>query len=181
MGSSPLARGLRPGCLAPARRARIIPARAGFTSPASRPTLTLPDHPRSRGVYQGLRGSVTSTPGSSPLARGLPPPTRNDRRPPGIIPARAGFTGATWGSRPRTRDHPRSRGVYVAGNNIFDGVVGSSPLARGLRIGSVYLVPKGRIIPARAGFTSGRVVRAPTPRDHPRSRGVYTFSTHISS
>ena len=31
MGSSPLARGLRPGVLQMSNRARIIPARAGFT------------------------------------------------------------------------------------------------------------------------------------------------------
>ena len=52
-------------------------------------------------------------------------------------------------------------------------VLGSSPLARGLR----HARPPGlggcRIIPARAGFTM-RTGTTPSPRaDHPRSRGVY--------
>ena len=51
---------------------------------------------------------------------------------------------------------------------------GSSPLARGLRRALLGVGDADRIIPARAGFTSGR----PTPSgrlwDHPRSRGVYS-------
>ena len=50
-GSSPLARGLRYDDHRGPERARIIPARAGFTIilPGLRPIIT--DHPRSRGVY----------------------------------------------------------------------------------------------------------------------------------
>ena len=33
-----------------------------------------------------------------------------------------------------------------------------------------------RIIPARAGFTSGALLPTEVARDHPRSRGVYTHS-----
>ena len=33
--------------------------------------------------------------------------------------------------------------------------------------------PFVRIIPARAGFTSGPMTRPTAPADHPRSRGVY--------
>ena len=50
-GSSPLARGLRHGWVAPAGGEGIIPARAGFTRPGLRRPLRPPDHPRSRGVY----------------------------------------------------------------------------------------------------------------------------------
>ena len=58
----------------------------------------------------------------------------------------------------------------------MSGLVGSSPLARGL-LNSV-LTPHGRnrIIPARAGFTYRPSSRRASPRDHPRSRGVYFFS-----
>ena len=71
VGSSPLARGLRP----PRHRLRghhgIIPARAGFTPTGSRRSHSSGDHPRSRGVYHGVqRGGVVAV-GSSPLARGL--------------------------------------------------------------------------------------------------------------
>ena len=57
---------------------------------------------------------------------------------------------------------------------------GSSPLARGLR--GVPSSPSflGRIIPARAGFTSVSPVFSGSSRDHPRSRGVY-FIILVSS
>ena len=58
----------------------------------------------------------------------------------------------------RSRDHPRSRGVYV--DSVPGGVIIHG------------------IIPARAGFTL-RVVRfVLTSRDHPRSRGVYADISH---
>ena len=193
-GSSPLARGLRPGVVAGGGDAGIIPARAGFTRPPSRGGRPPPDHPRSRGVYDGRRNPRPHPQGSSPLARGLPcriPARRPAMR---IIPARAGFTGPDHLSRPGQADHPRSRGVY-SGDwvvNAPDG--GSSPLARGLRPGLLGRLPGGRIIPARAGFTIPVTVTvepnsgsSPLARglhsspagncawsaDHPRSRGVY--------
>ena len=91
----------------------------------------------------------------------------------GIIPARAGFTGSHTFALWDDGDHPRSRGVYVEepGHLQLDG--GSSPLARGLLVREVHRLRLVRIIPARAGFTSGRVRHATPRRDHPRSRGVY--------
>ena len=72
-GSSPLARGLLTPAVAPPRRPRIIPARAGFTGCPGRRLNPREDHPRSRGVYRPS-GSPTRRPaGSSPLARGLRP------------------------------------------------------------------------------------------------------------
>ena len=117
------------------------------------------------------------SPGSSPLARGLPVTllrTQLERR---IIPARAGFTGLRVGARRAVPDHPRSRGVYSPRSPTRRPTKGSSPLARGLR-------PTGRsapfltgIIPARAGFTPViRMMTRPRP-DHPRSRGVYAGRT----
>ena len=131
-GSSPLARGLRGGAHLRGPPARIIPARAGFTS-ASSPARPRPrDHPRSRGVYGWPQMPHPRPAGSSPLARGL----RRQAAPPrdsiGIIPARAGFTGCSRSVRARLSDHPRSRGVYAAGWSTRPGLWGSSPLARGL-------------------------------------------------
>mgnify|MGYP001669962340 CR=1 FL=1 len=91
-GSSPLARGLLLDEVDQAVGVGIIPARAGFTSPARPSRLCSGDHPRSRGVY------ATSL---CILCVGR-----------GIIPARAGFTqfdGLPFALR---GDHPRSRGVY---------------------------------------------------------------------
>ena len=50
---------------------------------------------------------------------------------------------------------------------------GSSPLARGLQSGPQSAYHEGRIIPARAGFTSIFTTSGSTAMDHPRSRGVY--------
>ena len=52
-------------------------------------------------------------------------------------------------------------------------VPGSSPLARGLPRRRHPRPPRRRIIPARAGFTSGTRGSQSTATDHPRSRGVY--------
>ena len=52
-------------------------------------------------------------------------------------------------------------------------VAGSSPLARGLRRGSGNVIPRDRIIPARAGFTKLPLPQQIVSEDHPRSRGVY--------
>ena len=78
-------------------------------------------------------------------------------------------------------DHPRSRGVYREWNDDGRRHEGSSPLARGLRIGDH--VPKGswRIIPARAGFTHFSGLLGRLSWDHPRSRGVYETMIAIHS
>ena len=153
LGSSPLARGLPYDLDEDTEAMRIIPARAGFTNPARRAAFKTSDHPRSRGVYAVMifKGAVPS----------------------GIIPARAGFTRRIRGPPGSGRDHPRSRGVYTSQNLTQAADNGSSPLARGLRPQH----PSGRhprgIIPARAGFTWSPGTTAPSPSDHPRSRGVY--------
>ena len=91
-GSSPLARGLRTRCGRRRARRRIIPARAGFTRCGGGGRRRPPDHPRSRGVYATSLPTGTASPGSSPLARGLPMVPESAIFKDGIIPARAGFT-----------------------------------------------------------------------------------------
>ena len=152
-GSSPLARGLRAVFYVREQGARIIPARAGFTPQGRRPVGGRTDHPRSRGVYYGGRKACVALPGSSPLARGLPRPAGSLLYVGGIIPARAGFTDGRPADPGGVRDHPRSRGVYVATARAQLGLPGSSPLAWGLRLVPACEVGGYRIIPARAGFT----------------------------
>ena len=55
-GSSPLARGLRPGVHASLTPTGIIPARAGFTRRSRSSPPARGDHPRSRGVYTSKAG-----------------------------------------------------------------------------------------------------------------------------
>ena len=119
--------------------------------------------------------------GSSPLARGLREQVRGDGINGRIIPARAGFTGRRPGGSPPWSDHPRSRGVYgySPGRDIYH--FGSSPLARGLHLHIDSHQGLGRIIPARAGFTQGRLHVGLGGPDHPRSRGVYPICSWIFS
>ena len=152
-GSSPLARGLPGGARPTQEDPGIIPARAGFTDGGDVDALALGDHPRSRGVYVGSHTASNMINGSSPLARGLLLAVVGVGEPPGIIPARAGFTCSRGRCSAAGRDHPRSRGVYCAWRPIRPSTEGSSPLARGLLQGSRIGVADEGIIPARAGFT----------------------------
>ena len=119
--------------------------------------------------------------GSSPLARGLLPRRAPESEDHGIIPARAGFTQPAGDGGEALEDHPRSRGVYALRIPHRDPAEGSSPLARGLRQGDGGRPQSGRIIPARAGFTSARDGRDGTVSDHPRSRGVYDGGWRFAS
>ena len=152
-GSSPLARGLPGAVDSDCSAMGIIPARAGFTSTPPPTPSCRTDHPRSRGVYLREYWQCFLRVGSSPLARGLPLSIIGSHEKSRIIPARAGFTGS--GGRPGHRrwDHPRSRGVYTSGMMVALDSAGSSPLARGLRLGAPHRRGRSRIIPARAGFT----------------------------
>ena len=173
IGSSPLARGLRRQTrLGPDPR-RIIPARAGFTAFKGFLDWIAPDHPRSRGVYMIASSTPIRIRGSSPLARGLRQAAGFDQHDLGIIPARAGFTRVLDERRRRRPDHPRSRGVYWSTRPFPGAIVGSSPLARGLRRPSHGSRGMRRIIPARAGFTNYDLLVRVGDEDHPRSRGVY--------
>ena len=153
-GSSPLARGLRRRRSAGDGDRRIIPARVGFTPGHGLRRPRQGDHPRSRGVYATRPCGLSTTCGSSPLARGLPKAEVVRRMRAGIIPARAGFTRGHHDPGPGAQDHPRSRGVYAPPCLSWTGWPGSSPLARGL-----------------PDLTT---IREHLRRDHPRSRGVYS-------
>ena len=76
--------------------------------------------------------------------------------------------------RTSTGDHPRSRGVYSPPSSSSSLAAGSSPLARGLLVGSWCGMGSLWIIPARAGFTPAGPSLPRRRPDHPRSRGVYS-------
>ena len=175
-GSSPLARGLLLRNYLRDFPWGIIPARAGFTL---RRPVVFPysqDHPRSRGVYTNTTTTQESDMGSSPLARGLHLDGADGLVCGGIIPARAGFTYVSGTKDLGAADHPRSRGVYQAHVELLSAPHGSSPLARGLPSAPPCSAWSARIIPARAGFTDAMAASVIGSKDHPRSRGVYTYN-----
>ena len=74
-GSSPLSRGIRCRASPRPRAGRIIPALAGNTSGRAMRSRPVADHPRSRGEYIHAASEAPAGQGSSPLSRGIPPPT----------------------------------------------------------------------------------------------------------
>ena len=173
VGSSPHARGLLSTAMITPTIMRIIPACAGFTRRLSDVRHDNSDHPRMRGVYVSVAGSLGSWPGSSPHARGLH--QGGDALGGGlrIIPACAGFTRPRWHAPRYAPDHPRMRGVYSKSSDQDGPPTGSSPHARGLRPRLLHRGRGGGIIPACAGFTRSRSSRPRSVTDHPRMRGVY--------
>ena len=181
IGSSPLARGLRMSRASWVLALRIIPARAGFTVKSISTRTCFSDHPRSRGVYRRRMSGWRASPGSSPLARGLPFRFRGWTHMMGIIPARAGFTHLYSHNIVLPEDHPRSRGVYPGRHRFRRHRQGSSPLARGLHNPGTEMVPGLWIIPARAGFTLCWPYVILGMMDHPRSRGVYAATPRMAA
>ena len=91
-GSSPLARGTLYGFFLAMRLLRLIPARAGNTSPYPRANPNGQAHPRSRGEHVPLTARDPRKPGSSPLARGTHHVVLWRYYCARLIPARAGNT-----------------------------------------------------------------------------------------
>ena len=176
-GSSPRVRGLRqkPWKINP--KPRIIPARAGFTSSASRVQVSSWDHPRACGVYDPRLDTRRHRLGSSPRVRGLQHDDHPQTQAVRIIPARAGFTGASWSISMTGADHPRACGVYLHSRQGLAFLAGSSPRVRGLLPSPLPLFVSLGIIPARAGFTFMSALASARPTDHPRACGVYDIAT----
>ena len=152
---------------------RLIPARAGNTSPVSVTLSPMPAHPRSRGEHVSLIFLLILACGSSPLARG----TRLHSVPCGVrhrlIPARAGNTTISRATSMPPAAHPRSRGEHIQENEPMMVISGSSPLARGTLLMYLYSTTLGRLIPARAGNTPFLCPKTVGSQAHPRSRGEH--------
>ncbi len=136
IGSSPLARGTRARHERRRQAARFIPAGAGNTCSGPAGPGSRAVHPRWRGEHTSRAGFTVNTPGSSPLARGthllfhrLPALGR-------FIPAGAGNTPAAAATGRTGKVHPRWRGEHAIVLCPMLISSGSSPLARGTRLGS---------------------------------------------
>ena len=134
---------------------RIIPARAGQTTPIPCHRTGGSDHPRACGANLSAYRSAFSFRGSSPRVRGKPLRKMVQGLDTRIIPARAGQTGDTASQRQSSTDHPRACGANVGQEFGEQQQAGSSPRVRGKLVGRAHSVVIRRIIPARAGQTGG--------------------------
>ena len=111
--------------------------------------------------------------GSSPHARGAPPPLHAPDPGRGFIPACAGSTRRRRCRAPWPRDHPRMRGEHEVEATITTYDPGSSPHARGAPVGVLDADAPAGIIPACAGSTTSTAAQTGGSRDHPRMRGEH--------
>ena len=158
-GSSPRVRGKRPRARDRVDRRRIIPARAGQTARRCSTAGPAPDHPRACGANARPTGHHDGLSGSSPRVRGKQRLTGRFRATVRIIPARAGQTDRQDRTARHQTDHPRACGANVGPEGANHDQFGSSPRVRGKRALANAWTPERRIIPARAGQTSGSPCR----------------------
>ena len=170
-GSSPRVRGKLGAVDARLHTLGIIPARAGKTPRAAWRPRRGWDHPRACGENRGPALYGLPHYGSSPRVRGKRHLGPRNRRPPRIIPARAGKTRLRPMGRLSSWDHPRACGENLAYNKCEWFRNGSSPRVRGKPAAGVFAGSGMGIIPARAGKTPREVIRIPPPSDHPRACG----------
>ena len=153
LGSSPLARRTRGILVHAGGGARLIPARAGNTSPSSGTVPLGSAHPRSRGEHVKAPKAFVKITGSSPLARGTLLCGVRRHASARLIPARAGNTPHARPRRYPSSAHPRSRGEHATATVHDLCLSGSSPLARGTHEPFPPSFFPPRLIPARAGNT----------------------------
>ncbi|KFI48488.1 hypothetical protein BBOU_0617 [Bifidobacterium boum] len=118
LGSSPHARGTPVACWLVVAAEGIIPACAGNTIIQRQSDLQVRDHPRMRGEHRPVLRSHRRVTGSSPHARGTLQSCSLQCSSMGIIPACAGNTLRSVGSRVLSRDHPRMRGEHPVALNM---------------------------------------------------------------
>ena len=181
-GSSPHARGTRADQPEGLRAVRFIPACAGNTSGHRRAGLSGTVHPRMRGEHPLTRCVIDFIIGSSPHARGTllnGCHASGDQR---FIPACAGNTCHPQRSQPDPPVHPRMRGEHMDEDYASDQMAGSSPHARGTRVGFVRPAVDDGFIPACAGNTRSSGPRPPVGPVHPRMRGEHDIvRAHVNS
>ena len=152
-GSSPRVRGKLTEIVVSSQEERIIPARAGKTSPSSPARPFASAHPRACGENETWCSSTWGTGGSSPRVRGKLDERREGTPLRGLIPARAGKTGGWAGRACALPAHPRACGENHGTWSRVSAVNGSSPRVRGKPRRSCCSMDNGGLIPARAGKT----------------------------
>ena len=131
----------------------LIPARAGSTSTGAPEVPAKGAHPRPCGEHQPWGICCPQKWGSSPPVRGALCSERAASMAYGLIPARAGSTGAGVCSLTVSRAHPRPCGEHVEWADARKKKPGSSPPVRGALVGNLKVLGLLGLIPARAGST----------------------------
>ena len=153
-GSSPHVRGALRQTQRQGQRPGIIPACAGSTPTATRPSREPRDHPRMCGEHFTTTGSPYCSSGSSPHVRGARRRQQDHPGSQGIIPACAGSTPMSPTGRGAMWDHPRMCGEHSRPMKSRSNCGGSSPHVRGARQSRSLINLSLGIIPACAGSTS---------------------------
>ena len=170
-GSSPRGRGKRTRGWCRRRARRLIPARAGKTSPCRASRGRSPAHPRAGGEnFFDVVGDLADL-GSSPRGRGKQVDLRPQVEEAGLIPARAGKTTGRRGCAAHAWAHPRAGGENVPSMTSASASSGSSPRGRGKPTRATWQDAHPGLIPARAGKTTGSRAASRTPAAHPRAGG----------
>ena len=170
-GSSPRVRGKLLGIVIDGHELGLIPACAGKTVRFWGVGLEVWAHPRACGenrVTFTLRKVIV---GSSPRVRGKPEFKRHQLAGVRLIPARAGKTASTWGSKPCSTAHPRACGENDDSLEPHAQRRGSSPRVRGKPARSAVDRSAAGLIPAYAGKTYEQPGIYAQIRAHPRVCG----------
>ena len=173
LGSPPLARGIQNKISSFLMSIGITPACAGNTYAFIPLYGVCRDHPRLRGEYYQNMVNFQSRLGSPPLARGILCDNAHINKVDRITPACAGNTASGRTARIPYLDHPRLRGEYGDMSCNPQVVMGSPPLARGIRGKETKSNRQQRITPACAGNTLKGEKSFQMVWDHPRLRGEY--------
>ena len=173
-GSSPRARGTRPGASPLYDLERFIPASAGNTTFSMTNQRGIAVHPRERGEHSSSIVQRARRNGSSPRARGTHGRSCLCIIRPRFIPASAGNTLCRHREARQSTVHPRERGEHCQA--IYPGCNchGSSPRARGTPRERGGIGGRGRFIPASAGNTQRWPLLHPPFSVHPRERGEHS-------
>ena len=171
IGSSPRGRGKPRVGQWSKRMGGLIPARAGKTRDQPRPGRPYGAHPRAGGENLMNPWMRFLPAGSSPRGRGKPSRSQSSPRPRRLIPARAGKTIGSVSLSSSKRAHPRAGGDNRCRHVVMSCIAGSSPRGRGKLPGGGPGSRGRRLIPARAGKTTGAVPPTASKTAHPRAGG----------
>ncbi len=130
-GSTPRARGTRETGEKGDGNIRFNPACAGNTSAATRPPPGAAVQPRVRGEHNTANPGRPNANGSTPRARGTPPPRRARGWPGRFNPACAGNTSLPPATMPKPMVQPRVRGEHCYREDCWEQFLRFNPACAG--------------------------------------------------